>query len=285
MTKVFFTYVFGPPGNPAWPMTFTDKAARTHARNVLTEGDLVFTVGTRGERTTPEHQGRVLGVYRVSNLEVNTRDYDYPPDIVSQYPCALHPIAVWKITSPDNVFTELVGSLTGKHHLQAQSKVAELDEDTAKPLLALDQQEVQPALPKTYLGRGQVAKMYSRLAPKHRGSFTGAFGDHAVWYVYTLVLQDEKKKTLAVKVGYSHAPKERETAYNGPMAQEVTGLRWHVDTKQPTASEDEAREIEQAILAKYESHRLINNGEILSGVDPLMVAAEIAKIMRSRSSG
>jgi hypothetical protein len=28
--KVFFTYVWGPPGNPASPLTFASKAARSH---------------------------------------------------------------------------------------------------------------------------------------------------------------------------------------------------------------------------------------------------------------
>ncbi len=32
MTKVFFIYVWGPPGNPAWPMTFASKAARMPLR-------------------------------------------------------------------------------------------------------------------------------------------------------------------------------------------------------------------------------------------------------------
>lgn len=73
-------------------------------------------------------------------------------------------------------------------------------------------------------------------------------------------------------------------AHNGPLAEEVTGLRWRVDAKQPTASEDTARELEQAVLAKYDKHKLASNGEILSGVDPLMVAAEIGTLMRSRST-
>lgn len=289
MTKVFFTYVWGAPGNPAWPMTFATKAARSHARKVLTEGDLVFTVGTRGEPTQEAHKGRVLGVFRVSDLEVNTQDYDLPRkhdnaefDSVTRFPFALHPIAVWEITSPDNIFAELVGPLTPNHHLQAQSKIVELDEITAAPLLVLERQEVQPALPNTEFGKGLVARKNSKLAPKHQGSYTGAFGDHDIWFVYTLVLRDAKKKALAIKVGYSNAPEARELAHNGPMAQEVTGLRWHVDAKQPTASENVAREIEQAVLAKYAKHKLGSNGEILSGVDPLLVAAEIGTLMRSR---
>lgn len=291
MTKVFFTYVWGPPGNPAWPMTFASKAARSHARKVLAEGDLVFTVGTKGEPTEKQDQGRVLGVFRVSDLEVNTQDYGLPRhhenpefDSVTRFPYALHPIAVWEITSPDNMFSELVGPLTPNHHLQAQSKVVELDEITAEPLLTLDRQEVPPALPKTDFGKGLVAQKNSKLAPKHRGSYTGTFGDHDIWYVYTLVLRDAKKKALAVKVGYSNAPEAREAAHNGPMAHEVTGLRWHVDAKQPTASEDTAREVEQAVLAKFDERKLASNGEMLSGVDPLMVAAEIGTLMRSRSS-
>ncbi|MFU1476992.1 hypothetical protein ACM25N_04525 [Roseovarius sp. C7] len=289
MTKVFFTYVWGPPGNPAWPMTFASKAARSHARKVLTEGDLVFTIGTKGEPTAPQDQGRVLGVFRVSDLEVNTQDYGLPRrhetpefDSVTRFPYALHPIAVWEIIALDNKFAELVGPLTPNHHLQAQSKVVELYEITAEPLLGLDRQEVPPALPKTDFGKGLVAQKNSKLAPKHQGSYTGTFGDHDIWYVYTLVMRDAKKKVLAVKVGYSNAPKAREAAHNGPLAEEVTGLRWRVEAKQPTASEDTAREIEQAVLAKYEEHKLASNGEILSGVDPLMVAADIGTLMRSR---
>ena len=81
MPKVFFTYVWGPPGNPAWPLTFATKGSRTAAKNVLSEGDFVFTVGTRQEPTAIQDRGKVLGAYLVSDLEVNTQDYaDQIPD-------------------------------------------------------------------------------------------------------------------------------------------------------------------------------------------------------------
>jgi hypothetical protein len=289
MAKVFFTYVWGPPGNPAWPLTFATKAARSHARGVLTEGDWVFTVCTKGEPTPPEHWGRVAGVFRVSDLEINTQDYDLPRkrrhpefDSVTRFPYALHPIAVWEITSPGNMFADLVGPLTPNHHLQAQSKIIELDPVAGKSLLVLERREVPPALPKTEFGRGLVAHKNSKLAPKHQGVFTGVFGDHATWFVYSLVLRDAKKKPIAVKVGYSNAPAVRAAAHNGPMASEVTGLVWEVGSQQPTSSEDVAREVEQAILQRYAQHRLASNGEILAGVDPLLVAAAIAAHMRDR---
>ena len=43
--KVFFAYVWGAPGEPAWPLIFSTKAARAHARSVLSEGDLFARSG------------------------------------------------------------------------------------------------------------------------------------------------------------------------------------------------------------------------------------------------
>ena len=291
MTKVFFTYVWGPPGNPAWPLTFASIAARSHARAVLTEGDLVFTVGTKSAPTPPEDQGRALGVFRVSNLEVNTQDYGLPRrfanpefDSVIRFPFALHPVAVWEITSPDNIFAKLVGPLTPNHHLQAQSKVVELEDIVAEPLLELERREVPPAMPITEFGKGHVAQKNSKLAPKHKGSFTGSFNDHDIWYVYMMVLKDKRKKVLAVKVGYSNEPETRVAAHNGPLAPEITGLRWHLYATQPTETEDKARDVEQPVLSRYARNKLASNGELLSAVDPLLVAGEIAMQMRSKST-
>lgn len=291
VSKVFFTYVWGPPGNPAWPLTFATKAARSHARQELVEGDLVFTVGTKGEPTPHEHRGRVLGAFRVSDLEVNTQDYDLPRDrtrpefdSVARFPYALHPIEVWEIPPPDNVFANLVGPLTPTHHLQAQSRIVELTPLVAAPLLALPRREVQPAIPKTEFGRGLVARKNSRLAPKHEGDFAGRFGQHSTWFVYTLVLRDGRNKALAVKVGYSNAPSDREAAYNAPMAPEATGLRWRLDFQQPTATEDAARGVEQAVLQQFARHKLSSNGEILTGVEPIMIAAAIATTLRATTA-
>lgn len=291
MSAVFFTYVWGPPGDPAWPLTFANKASRTHALRVLNEGDLVFTVCTARDPTPREQWGRVAGVFSVSDLQVNTQDYDLPRDEarpefdgVTRFPFALHPLAVWEIDTTENLFARLVGPLTSTHHLQAQSKLVELDPIQAAPLLALPRRSVTPALPRTLFGQGLVSKKSSKLAPKHEGEFSGSFGAHETWFVYTLVLRDAKRRALAVKVGYSNAPQSRESAYNVPLAPEVTGLTWKLDAQQPVPSEDAARNIEQAVLRQYSRHRLDSNGEILNGVDPLRIAAAIASQMRDSTS-
>ncbi|BBU58446.1 hypothetical protein KU6B_47110 [Mameliella alba] len=50
--RVFFTYIygrgetytFGGRANTGWPLTFSNSAARSMARNILSDGDLVFGV-------------------------------------------------------------------------------------------------------------------------------------------------------------------------------------------------------------------------------------------------
>jgi len=291
VARAFFTYVWGPPGEPAWPLSFANKGARTRAKKLLEEGDWVFTVCTAGDPSPPEHWGRVVGVYRVSDLEVNIADYGLPkrdrhPEIDSRirFPYALHPIAAWEVTTSQNRFAELVGSLTPTHHLQAQSSVVQLDESVAKPLIKLARREVKLAMPQTEFGYGRVARKNSRLAPKHEGSFVGSFREYEVWYVYTLVLRDARRKAFAIKVGYGHEPNDRAASYNLSLASEVTGFRWVPDLVQPTSSEEAARQIEQAILDRFAKHRLDSNGEILAITDPTLVATAIAEEMRRRAA-
>lgn len=285
--RVFFTYVWGAPGEPSWPLTFASRAARTHAKGALAEGDLVFTVGTKDEPTPAAEQGLVLGVFKVSDLEVNTADYDLPRwmgpeqfDGIRRFPYALHPISLWAVTDEKNVFSELVGPLTPAHHLQAQSRIVELEGTAAAVLLSLQRREVEPALPKTEFGRGRVLQKNSRLAPMHEGQYVAAFATHETWFVYTLVLRDTRRRPLAVKVGYSNAPADRLAAYNGPLASEVSGLQWSLDAQQPVATEASARAVEQAILGRFSRHKLASNGEVLGNVDPSLVAAAIATELR-----
>jgi hypothetical protein len=224
----------------------------------------------------------------VSDLEVNTADYDLPvrkdyPDIegVKQFPFALHPISVHAIEGLDCLFSELVGPLTPALHLRAQSYLVELPQRAAEVLQALPTVELEPAMPKTALGLGRVVAKNSKLAPKHEGQFLGKFADHEIWYVYSLVLYDPRMKPLAVKLGYASDPHVRCAAYNLPLAHEVTGLQWRVDLKQPVSSEDTARVIEQAAFGRLKQHRLQSNGEILTGITAADVATVIALELRS----
>jgi len=41
-----------------------------------------------------------------------------------------------------------------------------------------------------------------------------------------------------------------------------------------------ARDIEQAVLGHFKKNQLASNGAFISGVDPMLVAAKIGKVMR-----
>ncbi|MCZ4345537.1 GIY-YIG nuclease family protein [Devosia neptuniae] len=252
----------------------------------MSEGDFVFTVGTKGEPTSPPDRGRVLGVYQVSSLEVNTQDYvgqigevDVVERVASKFPFALYPIAAWEITAAANVFSAIAGPLTGAHHLQAQSTVVELDADTGAALLALERRPVALAEPTTLLGRGLVAQKNSKLTPKHEGEFSGRFGEHDIWYVYALALRDQRGRDLAFKIGYASDPAARLAAHNAPMASKVIGLTWQLALKQPTSSEDDARLVEQALLAHLARQKLPSNGEIFAGPSESAILSAIAVIL------
>ena len=223
-------------------------------------------------------------------MEVDTSDYDLPRrwdqleyDSVSRFPFALHPISVSEVISKENLFSELVGTLTPRHHLQAQSGLVELTPDVAAPLLKLTTRKLSLAEPKSEFGRGKISLKNSKLAPKHAGSFVGEFRDHDIWYVYVMRLLDRDGKVAAVKVGYANDPAARASAYNMAMASEVTGLRWIVPFKQPCSGEDRARAVEQAVLANFQELRLGSNGEVLKTTDPMKVEIAVGVTMRSMS--
>jgi hypothetical protein len=285
--KVFFTYVWGSPGEPAWPLTFRDRGSRTHAKRVLSEGDLVFTVCTKTEPSPVKDWGRVMAVYRVSDLEVNTADYGLPSrfgkvgfDSVALFPYALHPISVSEVVSSDNLFSELLGSLTNTHHLQARSRLVELSKTQGRILTNLRTRPLSLATPESAFGQGRVNLKNSKLAPKHEGAFSGEFRDPETWFVYVMRLVDETGKVVAVKIGYSGDPKDRASAYNMAMATEVTGLRWIAAFQQPCATEDQARTVEQAVLSQFQASRLGSNGEVLRIADAMKVESALGVIMR-----
>nr|WP_272211144.1 GIY-YIG nuclease family protein [Marinicella sp. W31]MDC2877029.1 GIY-YIG nuclease family protein [Marinicella sp. W31] len=273
MPKVFFTYVWGPPGEPCWPLTFSSKGGRTQARNVLSDGDYVFTIGTRQQETDEQYRGRVLGLYQVTTQEVNTRDYIDPLSAgeamrrtAEEFAFALHPALVWEITDTDNDFGNLVGSLPRALYYRAQTGVAELSPEAAERLLVLTRRPVRLAEPTTLLGQRRIQQ--SRLAPKHEGEFSGRFGEHETWFVYVFALHDRQGRSLAFKIGYASDPEARRKAYQFPMAEEVTGLRWKFLHKEAWATEDDARSVEQALLKRFSKNRLVSNGEIIHGLPP-----------------
>lgn len=96
---------------------------------------------------------------------------------------------------------------------------------------------------------------------------------HSSYYVYVLELSNKK----AVKVGYSHDPKDRLRSYNKGMAEEVTGLKWSLTFTQKLETATEAEALEQTVLSAFSDHKLPSNGEILKDIGSDEVILTIAR--------
>ena len=109
--NVFFTYIYTPggrdykygsEGNIGWPLTFSNKGARSTAQNLLTEGDIVFGVVSRnpghGAIVPEEWKGRVLQAWQMTKQNALLTDYKVQvTDWDLQWPYALQPIRTWEI--------------------------------------------------------------------------------------------------------------------------------------------------------------------------------------------
>ncbi|MCT4373258.1 EVE domain-containing protein [Yangia mangrovi] len=96
---------------------------------------------------------------------------------------------------------------------------------------------------------------------------------HERWFVYVLALNNKK----ALKVGYSHAPKSRLSAYNRTIMPEVTGLSWNLAFTHEVPSVKVAELTEQKTLNQFAGKQLPSNGEILMGVDVVEIQLAIIK--------
>ncbi len=105
---------------------------------------------------------------------------------------------------------------------------------------------------------------------------------HERWFVYVLELSNKK----ALKVGYSHTPKSRLSAYNRTIMPELTGLEWKLAFTHEVPSAEVAELVEQMVLAQFSSKSLPSNGEILREVDVDSIQLKIIKaaVALARSS-
>jgi hypothetical protein len=72
---IYMTKVWG-FGIPCGPLQFRTSGWRDAARDILKAGDLVAVVGTKGEQTDRDAQGRVLGMIEPTTEVVSSLDFD-----------------------------------------------------------------------------------------------------------------------------------------------------------------------------------------------------------------
>ncbi len=285
--QVFFTYIYsraetyeyGASDNQGWPLTFSQEAGRSVARNLIQEGDLVFGVvsGNPGHgAVVPEKfKGRAVQVWQVTRQSSLLTDYDLElTDFNLQWPYALQPIRTWEITDPP-LFRELEGYDSSTHTLRSVSSIEEVNETLAQSLLKLFEQQANEVNLPPYK-YPSVQQRNEVLRQRHPVRIEGYSVDpverEEVNFVYVATLG---KGSKILKVGHSNDPEERVRSFNKYRLSSEP--QWHLEVRQPYGSVQAAVKAEATLGEVYSAHRTeTNNNEIYLGLSATEILTKLA---------
>lgn len=288
--NVFFTYVYTPggkdylygsSGNMGRPLTFRNKGARSTARNMIAEGDLVFGVVSstpgHGAIVPDAYKGRVLSVWQVTRQNALLTDYKVEAtDWDLQWPYALQPIRTWEI--PDGpLFRELDGYDAATHTLRSVSSIETVNETLANSLLDVLREQAQE-IEMSEFKFTTMQQHNERLRQLHPIRIEGYTVDpkdaDELNYVYIATLG---KGSSNLKIGHSAQPGERVESFNKYRL--TSEPQWVVHTCQRIGNVQQAVKAEASLGQTFAQYRTEpNNGEVYVGLDAIEVLTKLATI-------
>jgi hypothetical protein len=285
--RVFFTYIygrgetytFGGCANTGWPLTFSNSAARSMARNILSDGDLVFGVISsspgHGAVVPEDQKGRVVSVWQVTRQNSLLTDYDIElSDYDLQWPYALQPIRTWEIAEPPK-FKSLDGYDADTHTLRSVSSVEYVNEELAQSLLTVfKEQATEVALANfKYATMQQRNETLRQKHPVRIDGYTVPPADRdALNFVYVATL-GKGSKTL--KIGHAVNPDERVDSFNKYRL--TSEPQWVIEVRQAMGTVQNAVRAEAALGEVFATHRTeANNNEVYLGLSATDVLAKLA---------
>lgn len=285
--RVFFTYIygrgetytFGGRANKGWPLTFSNSSARSMARNIVSDGDLVFGVISSSPghgAVVPEKQkGRLVSVWQVTRQNSLLTDYDIElSDYDLQWPYALQPIRTWEISDPPK-FKSLAGYDSNTHTLRSVSSAEYVNETLAQSMLAVFKEQANEVALAAY----KYPAMQQRnetLRQKHpvriEGYTVPPTDRDALNYVYVATLG---KGTKTLKIGHSTDPEERVSSFNKYRLSSEP--QWQLEVSQPFGPVQNAVRAEATLGELFAAHRTeANNNEVYLGLGATDVLARLA---------
>jgi hypothetical protein len=265
---VYLTKVWG-FSVPCGPLQFSKEGWRDKARAELQPGDLVVLVGTKGEQTDKECQGRVLGIMEPTTHLVLSRDYnletrevDFDDEGKFRWPYGLLNRRAWEIG-----LRPLLHDISDRtFSMDAASGIVPLTDEEEARVMQLERVEVDLLLPVRARARieGQEAAR-RRGAPPPTTQRTGIMHIRkAPAYTYAMGIKGASQ--VAFKIGWAFDYKQRQRQFNLYALPELSGLKYqaHLDRLWDTARE--AFRMEQAILRHFDASRYPANREVIIGV-------------------
>ncbi len=239
---------------PCGPLQFSTKGWRDRAREELKEGDLVVLVGTKGEETAFERQGRLLGIMEptreiVSSLDFNlrTRPIDFDDGGNYRWPYGLLNRRAWKIVEPRPLLEEITTEEAAKVLQLPRQPIALLE--TVRTLLRTEGEEVA----------------WRRSAPAPTTVRRGIMHlRRAAAYTYAMSIEGASQECF--KIGWAFDYKARQRQFNLAALPELGGLRYKPRLFCPWDTARDAYRMEQAVLRHFDINRHPANREVVHGI-------------------
>lgn len=266
---VFLTKTWG-FGSPSGPLQFSTNGWRNNARNVLRPGDLVVIVGTKGNETSEDERGRILGLMEPTQHVVSSLDYDLirgPQDLDAngqyKWPFGLELTRAWRFDDPRPLLSDITSR---RFHMDAAQGIVALDDEDAARILALPRTEV--GLLSAIAARARVdgADMARRkAAPPPTTQRRGVMHmRRAPAFTYAMEVQGAKQS--AFKIGWAFDWSQRERTFNHAAMPDIGGLRYKTKLHQIFSTAREAFRMEQWLLRRFDHRRHPHNVEILTPI-------------------
>lgn len=276
---------------PCGPLQFSERGWRDRARDMLSAGDLVVIVGTKGELTPVEEQGMVLGLMEPSSSPVSSLDFDLvrrASDLDDsgnyRWPYGLELRNAWRFSDPRSRFSDLVKRRFGRNSAQG---IVELTPTEAAKILDLPREAV-PLLRAVRAGariEGLEAAR-RRSAPPPSTNRTGVMHmRRAPAFTYAMLVEGAERP--AVKIGWAFDWQQRERQFNHTAAPLLGGLRYRTILHALWNTAAEAFHMEQTLLRGFDNLRHSANSEIITpmtreGIERAWIES-LAEIRRKKS--
>lgn len=257
--KIFIKRFYG--FNPIeWPVVSFSQPGSLHSLLEKSEaGDLMAFVGTKGDQTKTEHQGKLLGLAEFGRKQLTSRQ-TLPPESFRKaekgpngdikWPYALLITRAWEFTN--NPLPNLKDVIGRQLPQSARSHAILLEPYEQQSILALPRREINVAFTRAIFDeREEIAKIVGSggtMGPIP-SSFTTEVTRDCFKEAFTYAYQFGSEN--AWKVGWAHKAEKRLGELNKHIPYKIIKQKWGNGFTQSWASADQAYAMEQDIFRQF----------------------------------
>lgn len=254
---------------PCGPLQFGDPGLRSKAKRMLSDGDLVIIVGTKGKETASSEQGRLLGIMEPTQHAANSLDYDvrkasndFDENGEYKWPYALLNARAW-IFEDRPLLSEISDR---KFEIDSATGIVPLIAEEIQKIETLDRRAV--SLLKSVRTEARIsghdeARRYSAPPPTTKRAGIMHMRRAAA---YTYCMRLEGANADAFKIGWAFDYRIRAQQFNHAAMPSLGGIRYTIELEHLWSTARQAYSMEQHILEKLRGNCHHDNREIVSGI-------------------